>query len=177
MHHKSHNHNYYVLYLLTLKYNNFLNLILSNPPHFFSILKDPFSSFGGKGSTQRFKKNADNLGKLVLIPVMKITNSRVDYNYKSENNIDETKETQVEGAKKEIGNIDDIARTYDCVRVSWIFSSKLNFPWKPVLAAAGETFHYLDPFTGLIVRYEETWKSKPWDVVKRLFIPTKEKND
>jgi hypothetical protein len=58
------------------------------------------------------------------------------------------------------------------VRVGWVFSSKLNFPWKPVLAAAGETFHYLDTSSGKIVLYEETWKSKPWDVVKRLFTPT-----
>jgi hypothetical protein len=139
------------------------------------LIQDPFSSFGGKGSTQRFKKNADNLGKLVLIPIMKITNYEVDYNYKNEK-IEDKKDFESKVAKNEKGN-DDIARTYDCVRVSWIFSSKLNFPWKPVLAAAGETFHYLDPYTGLIVRYEETWKSKPWDVVKRLFIPTKEKND
>jgi hypothetical protein len=139
------------------------------------LIQDPFSSFGGKGSTQRFKKNADNLGKLVLIPTMKITNYKVDYNYKKEK-IEDEKDFELKEDKNENGN-DDIARTYDCVRVSWIFSSKLNFPWKPVLAAAGETFHYLDPYTGLIVKYEETWKSKPWDVVKRLFIPTKEKND
>jgi hypothetical protein len=139
------------------------------------LIQDPFSSFGGKGSTQRFKKNADNLGKLVLIPTMKITNYKVDYNYKKEK-IEDKKDFELKEDKNENGN-DDVARTYDCVRVSWIFSSKLNFPWKPVLAAAGETFHYLDPYTGLIVKYEETWKSKPWDVVKRLFIPTKEKND
>jgi hypothetical protein len=139
------------------------------------LIQDPFSSFGGKGSTQRFKKNADNLGKLVLIPTMKITNYKVDYNYKKEK-IEDEKDFELKEDKNENGN-DDVARTYDCVRVSWIFSSKLNFPWKPVLAAAGETFHYLDPYTGLIVKYEETWKSKPWDVVKRLFIPTKEKND
>jgi hypothetical protein len=139
------------------------------------LIQDPFSSFGGKGSTQRFKKNADNLGKLVLIPTMKITNYKVDYNYKKEK-IEDKKNFELKEDKNENGN-DDVARTYDCVRVSWIFSSKLNFPWKPVLAAAGETFHYLDPYTGLIVKYEETWKSKPWDVVKRLFIPTKEKND
>ena len=101
---------------------------------------------------------------------MKITNYKVDYNYKNEI-ITENSEIDQNRDK------DDVARSYDCVRVSWIFSSKLNFPWKPVLAAAGETFHYLDPFTGLIVRYEETWKSKPWDVVKRLFIPTKEKSN
>ena len=109
---------------------------------------------------------------------MKITNYKVDYNYKNDK-IEEKKDFKIDENQKENekGIVDDIARTYDCVRVSWIFSSKLNFPWKPILAAAGETFHYLDPYTGLIVRYEETWKSKPWDVVKRLFIPTKDKNN
>jgi hypothetical protein len=106
---------------------------------------------------------------------MKITNYKVDYNYQNKK-IDEKKDLEEKEVRKEKGN-DDIARTYNCVRVSWIFSSKLNFPWKPVLAAAGETFHYLDPYTGLIIRYEETWKSKPWDVVKGLFIPTEENNN
>lgn len=34
---------------------------------------DPFSSFGGKGSTARFKANADNLGKFVVDPSIRIT--------------------------------------------------------------------------------------------------------
>ena len=44
---------------------------------------------------------------------------------------------------------------------------------RPVLAAAGETSHFIDTDTGLIVRYEERWKSDPWEVVKRLFVPGK----
>ena len=34
---------------------------------------DPFSSFGGKGSTVRFKANADILGKFVVDPSIRIT--------------------------------------------------------------------------------------------------------
>lgn len=59
------------------------------------------------------------------------------------------------------------------VSIGWTFSSKLSLPWRPVLAAAGVTSHYLNKDTLLIERYLETWKSKPWDVVKRLFVPTK----
>ena len=57
---------------------------------------------------------------------------------------------------------------YDNVRRSGRF--KLN-DCRPVLAAAGETLHVIDKESRLITRYEERWKSKPWDVVKRLFIP------
>lgn len=102
---------------------------------------DPFSSFGGPGSAQRFKTNADNLGKWVLEPTMKVTSFDVD-------------------AKENM------------VSVGWVFRSKLKLPWRPVLAAAGTTCHYIDADTGLISRYEETWKSKPWDVIKRLFKST-----
>ena len=52
-------------------------------------------------------------------------------------------------------------------------SSKLNLPWRPVLAASGVTSHYLSKDTMLIEKYLESWKSKPWHVVKRLFVPTK----
>ena len=76
---------------------------------------------------------------------------------------------KVIGKNENENNLND----YDCVRIGWVFNSKLNLPWKPILAAAGETFHYLDANNGLIIRYEETWKSKPWDVVKKLFQPTK----
>lgn len=43
---------------------------------------DPFSSFGGKGSTARFKANADNLGKFVVDPSIRITSfeaNQADY--------------------------------------------------------------------------------------------------
>ena len=39
---------------------------------------DPFSSFGGKGSSLRFKKNADNLGKFLLSPRLRITSFTSD---------------------------------------------------------------------------------------------------
>ena len=102
---------------------------------------DPFSFFGGPGATQRFKANADNLGRFVLDPTMRITSFTIDE--------------------------DDYT-----VAVGWIYSSKLKLPWKPVLAASGVTTHYIDRPSGLIYRYEERWKSNPWDVVKRLFVPT-----
>ena len=106
---------------------------------------DPFSSFGGPGSTQRFKANADSLGKLVLHPKSRVTSFEVTDDYR--------------------------------VNIGWTFSSKLKLPWRPVLAAAGVTRHQLNPETLLIERYEESWKSKPWDVVKRLFVPTKDNDE
>ena len=57
----------------------------------------------------------------------------------------------------------------DVVTVSWNFKSKLTLPWRPILAAAGDTKHYLNKNTNRIERYEERWKSKPLDVVIRLF--------
>jgi hypothetical protein len=104
---------------------------------------DPFSSFGGPGSRDRFKKNADSLGKLVIDPTLKITSF-------------------------------DVEEEANVVKVGWVFSSRLKLPWRPILAAAGETSHFLDEETGLIIRYEERWKSKPWDVVARLFVPSKQ---
>lgn len=106
---------------------------------------DPFSSFGGSGSTLRFKRNADALGSLVVNATIKLTSLDIVTN-------------------KDKG---------DVVKIGWIFSSFLNFPWKPILGAAGETSHYLSPVSGKIYKYEERWKSEPWDVVKRLFVPSK----
>ena len=111
----------------------------------------------------------------MLNPVLKITSYKIDYHNKIKT-IENIAEVEVEVVVKDenVVKLDNkINRSYDCVRVGWIFSSKLNLPWKPILAAAGETFHYLDSSTGLIIRYEETWKSKPWDVVKRVFTPTR----
>ncbi len=109
------------------------------------IFADPFSSFGGPGSTKRFKRNADSLGKLVLGPKSRVTSFEVTDDY--------------------------------VVRVGWTFSSKLKLPWRPVLAASGVTSHKLNRSTLLIERYEESWKSKPLDVVKRLFVPTSDDSD
>ena len=99
---------------------------------------------------------------------MKITSYKIDFYNKIKSS---EKEGNEDDAKVKLDT--KINRSYDCVRVGWVFNSKLNLPWKPILAAAGETFHYLDSTTGLIIRYEETWKSKPWDVVKRIFTPSR----
>lgn len=129
------------------------------------VFSDPFSSFGGKpGSTARFKRNADNLGRLVIQPKLKVTSFSVEKKLNENNNVS----TNAAGRRN---NAVNAAHLYDVVKVGWTFSSKLDLPWKPVLAAAGETTHYLDD-RGLIVRYEERWKSDPWDVVKRLLVPT-----
>ena len=105
---------------------------------------DPFSSFGGEGSLERFKNNADNLGKYILNPRLRITSYSIE---------------------KE----DD----YNAViKVGWVYSSNLKLPWTPILAAAGETSHFLDD-NNLIVRYQEQWKSNPWEVVFRLFKPAR----
>eukprot|EP01041_Mallomonas_annulata_P007767 gene7767-15895_t len=100
---------------------------------------DPFSSFSGPGSVIRFRDNANNLGKLVIDPKIRITSA---------------------------------STTDSVVSIGWTFSSKLKLPWKPVLAASGVTKHFLNKETNLIERYEESWKSKPLDVVLRLLVPT-----
>ena len=110
------------------------------------LFADPFSSFGGPGSSRRFKKNADALAGLVDQATIK------------------AKVTSVETSKTESG--------LDTVKVGWSFSAKLKLPWKPVLAAAGVTSHELSPVTGKIISYREAWKSKPGEVVKRLFVPS-----
>ena len=131
------------------------------------VFSDPFSSFGGgPGSTARFKSNADNLGKLVDNPSLRITSFAVDEGVAGP--VDAATARPAAVAASTEGESPNV---YDVVRVGWAFSSKLKLPWRPVLAAAGETSHYLDA-RGLIVRYEERWKSDPWAVVRRLFVPT-----
>eukprot|EP00596_Hydrurales_sp_CCMP1899_P004147 CAMPEP_0119051508 /NCGR_PEP_ID=MMETSP1177-20130426/73095_1 /TAXON_ID=2985 /ORGANISM="Ochromonas sp, Strain CCMP1899" /LENGTH=243 /DNA_ID=CAMNT_0007030723 /DNA_START=335 /DNA_END=1066 /DNA_ORIENTATION=- len=124
---------------------------------------DPFSSFGGAGSTARFKKNADNLGKFVSNPKMKITSFKIEFSD------DHINKDIIDNINTDYENTKNESNPYHVVRIGWSFTSKLKLPWYPILAAAGETFHYLDKHNGLIYKYEETWKSKPWDVVKRIF--------
>ena len=116
---------------------------------------DPFSSFGGPGSAIRFKSNANNLSKLLINPIGRVTEFEVikDQSYKANDNI--------------------IERPADIVNIGWTFSSQLKLPWHPILAASGITSHYIARDTGKICLYKEQWKSKPWDVVKRLFVPAK----
>ena len=104
---------------------------------------DPFSSFGGEDSLIRFKKNADNLGKFIINPKLRITSYSID-------NEDGT----------------------NVIRVGWIYSSNLKLPWTPILAAAGETSHYLDT-NNIIVKYQERWKSRVSEVLLRLLKPSK----
>ena len=116
---------------------------------------DPFSSFGGPGSAMRFKSNANNLSKLLINPIGRVTEFEVikDQSYKA--------------------NDTSIERPADIVNIGWTFSSQLKLPWHPILAASGVTNHYNAKDTGKICLYKEQWKSKPWDVVKRLFVPAK----
>lgn len=105
---------------------------------------DPFNSFSGEGSLNRFKQNADNLGRFILNPKLKITSFSIVNEEES-----------------------------DVIKVGWVYSSNLKLPWTPILAASGETFHYLDKDTNLIIKYQETWKSNPLEVVLRLLKPAK----
>ena len=116
---------------------------------------DPFSSFGGSGSAMRFKSNANNLSKLLINPIGRVTEFVVikDQSYKA--------------------NDTSTERPADIVNIGWTFSSQLKLPWHPILAASGITSHYIAKDTGKICLYKEQWKSKPWDVVKRLFVPAK----
>ena len=40
-------------------------------------------------------------------------------------------------------------KTYNVVSIGWVFSSQLKLPWRPVLAAAGTTTHYLGNYLSL----------------------------
>lgn len=80
----------------------------------------------------------------------------------------------VEDAKIKVSSV-DLTDDETVVKVAWSFSGTLKLPWRPVLAAAGETSHYLSPKTGKISKYQERWKSNAVDVVKRLFVPGKAK--
>lgn len=106
---------------------------------------DPFSSFGGPGSSRRFQRNAAALGSLVRNPRITLTS---------------------------VETLVDAESSSPVVKIGWAFSSKLALPWRPLLAAAGTTSHFLSPGTGKIRRYEEVWKSRSLDVVRRLFVPT-----
>lgn len=105
---------------------------------------DPFSSFGGPGAPGSTLRFEANAKNLGKL-VLK-PKSRV---------------TSYEVDEQEYS-----------VKIGWTFQSKLKLPWRPVLAAAGVTTHILSKDTLLIEKYLETWKSRPWDVVKRLFVPT-----
>lgn len=106
--------------------------------------QDPFSSFGGIDSRDRFKRNADNFSKLIINPSGRSLYSRIN---KEEN----------------------------VISIGWIVSTQLKLPWKPTLAATGETDHYINIRTAKIDKYVEKWKSKPIDVILRLLKPTQEK--
>jgi len=114
---------------------------------------DPFSSFGGDGSLRRFKSNADNLSRLVENPVSRVTSFEI------------LQEQQIMILPNQSVNV-------DVIKVGWSFSSILKLPWRPILSASGITAHYISKSSRKIVRYEEAWKSKPLDVVLRLFVPS-----
>ena len=125
---------------------------------------DPFSSFGGNGSLQRFKTNAKNLGSLVVDPVGKVRSFAVSA----------LEDTDKEALKKYTPTIDEIEfDSIVVVKVGWSFTGKLKLPWNPILSASGLTSHFIRQDTGKIFLYQETWKSKPLAVVARLFTPTK----
>lgn len=85
---------------------------------------DPFSSFGGKGSLARFKKNADNLGGLVVNPLSKITSFEV---------ITPVDEIGLQVISKYLKSDKIDLSDVDVVRIGWSFTGKLKLPWNPVL--------------------------------------------
>ena len=125
---------------------------------------DPFSSFGGKGSLERFQKNAKNLGGLVKNPIGKVRNFVVN----------DMEESDKQILLKYLPNRGEDYKNVAVVKVGWSFTSKLKLPWNPILSATGVTSHYLNKDdNSKIFLYVETWKSKPFDVVLRLLRPTR----
>jgi hypothetical protein len=60
----------------------------------------------------------------------------------------------------------------DTLVTRWTFSGTLTaFPWRPRLAAAGNTTHTFSPATGRVVRHYEDWESEPAAVLKSLLKP------
>ena len=121
---------------------------------------DPFSYFGGENSLKRFKTNADNFSQFIRNPISKVTSAEILTNVPVPYNTYKT----LRNNENKLVNV---------VKIGWSFSSSLSFPWRPILAAAGETSHYISTETGKIILYEERWKSKKGEVIKRLFIPGK----
>uniref|UniRef100_A0A0G4FT86 SnoaL-like domain-containing protein n=1 Tax=Chromera velia CCMP2878 TaxID=1169474 RepID=A0A0G4FT86_9ALVE len=115
------------------------------------LFADPFVSFTG---LSRFKKNLDNLGAFMEDVDLKLTDWK-------------TKKEQMEETN---------AKTKaDVVRTKWRFRCTLGLPWRPTLAARGGTDHYFSPDTGRIVRHVEQWDIDPWDALKQLLRPGKQK--
>lgn len=137
---------------------------------------DPFSYFGGTGSLKRFKTNADNFAKFVKDPKSKVTNVEVLKNVPFNDKANDISDSDKSNSNKKVYKTIDYTEngpTVNIVKVSWSYSSKLTLPWKPILAAAGETSHYISRKTGRIFLYEERWKSNKGDVIARLFKPGK----
>ena len=57
----------------------------------------------------------------------------------------------------------DWSEDEDSVRARWRFSSVLNVPWRPILAAGGSTTHKFDPETGLVCSLLSYTSQKPWN--------------
>ena len=120
---------------------------------------DPFTYFGGNNSLKRFKTNADNFSKFIRNPISKVTSVELI--------------EQQPLPQKSYTTIayDAVNENVDIIKVNWTFKSTLSFPWRPILAASGETSHYISNKSGKIMLYEERWKSNKLDVIKRIFIP------
>lgn len=59
----------------------------------------------------------------------------------------------------------------DKITAKWRFSCVLGLPWRPILAASGNTQHYFDASSGKIYRHVEMWDISPMDGLRQLFKP------
>lgn len=91
--------------------------------------------------------------------------------------------TGLDRFKQNVGNLGTSLRDVECkvlktvdngvggVIFYWKFSAVVDaLPWRPKLAASGNTTHVLDD-ANKVVKHIEAWDVDPWVVLKKLLVP------